>query len=74
MDNLAFSASAIELKYFEPDKLAKADSFISTKLSEPVKIRFDDNNFKPTTVYSVFKNTVNDHGNKYALSEYAVLI
>jgi hypothetical protein len=69
MDNLAFSASAVELKYFEPDKLAKADSFISTRLSEPVKIRFDDNNFKPITVYSAFKNIVKDHGDKYALSK-----
>lgn len=68
MDDTVSSPSAVELKYFEIDELAKADSFVSTKLSEPVKIRLDDNNFKPATIYSVFKNTVCKHGNKYALS------
>jgi hypothetical protein len=54
-----------------PDNLYPADSFVSTDLSKGVKIRLADNNavkYKPMSIYTMFKNTVDKNPDHEALA------
>jgi hypothetical protein len=54
-----------------PDGLYPADSFTSTDLSKGVKLRLNDNTpskYKPISIYTMFKNTVDKNPDHEALA------
>ena len=54
-----------------PDGLYPADSFISTDLSKGVKLRLNESNaikYKPMSIYTMFKNTVDKNPDHEALA------
>ena len=53
-----------------PEELCPANSYLSVNLTDAVKIRMTNNDYtdyKPISIYSVFRNTVQENGNHPAL-------
>lgn len=51
-----------------PDKICPADSFYSTSLDNPVMLRQGPDKFKPISIYTMFKNLVDENPYHYALA------
>jgi hypothetical protein len=53
-----------------PDELCPASSHISVNLTDAIKLRMTNNDYtdyKPISIYSIFRNTVQENGNHPAL-------
>jgi hypothetical protein len=53
-----------------PDNLHPSNSHLAIKLTDAVKLRINDNDYyTPLSIYSIFRNTVNEKPNHPALGE-----